>query len=860
MAIYNQAHVFMAQVKFLKNQATMLSGGGAFASFHMTTAVFVDCLFEGNRVELAGGGALAAYGPGAPLITLSGCNVQGNSVPQGVGGGLFCDGNSKILIKNGTIIANNTNAIQQAHHCSVVVTERSKILNNTVTTGLAGGGIALMDYANLTVNGDSVIQGNNALSGSGGGAIYSTASSYVVLDSARILLNAASIGGGVHVSGNSHLLIKGKAFFYNNTAPVGPDLYVGPLASLTIKGGNLDPYGKTVLWQRTQCISGEVLEQAVCRTCLPSTYSLVPGPNAVCHVCPENAVCASGGDSIVPEAGYWHSDQYSTQIHRCPHVDAVCHPDSICAAGYSGNLCGVCEAGYGTSTAFSCGRCMAKGVQWALYLAAGLLAVLLVAFTVHSTWRDNHNKSSYQQLVRPSDIIKVLILFLQYLVILSSLSVPWPTALAYLFRIATFIFAASNGQLGSVSLGCVLLQGSESSVPASIQRQLIYTVAPIGILAGVVLLFVAKALILRALQATKLKGTIVHRGSGTSTIRRGSSTSSAGSVGSGAHLMHTGIGSMVLKKLPLMCVVTFFFAYPFLVRVSLGMFACLKLDRADAPNDPYPQFAVANASYGYWVHAMEQACFEGWHLPWALGLGLPSALLFCVGTPLALLIGLTVNKSKLQRADVRAQFGFLYRPYTEKRCWWEGVMTVQTMLLVTVSVFRYTLGGYYSALLVTVMFSIMAVLQLIFKPFASQRLHVMQLVATGCLYATSCIAQSLFSVDIGNSAIYREAIGIVAVILNVAFVMWCCYCILAESKGLLGGLYGGLKRLCAKCCPRLCGNMSSSSSSSSPGGAAVKAAESVPADVDGDVDGDSDQVSHVIARASPTQMPALPNV
>jgi len=290
------------------------------------------------------------------------------------------------------------------------------------------------------------------------------------------------------------------------------------------------------------------------------------------------------------------------------------------------------------------------------------------------------------------------------------------------------------------------------------------------------------------------------------------------------------------------------------------MFACLQLDRADNIHDPYPQFAVANASRGYWIHAMQQACFEGWHLPWALGLGLPCVLLFCVVTPLALLVFLTLNKSKLQRPNVRAQFGFLYRPYTEKHCWWEGLMTVQTMLLVTVSVFRYTLGGYYSALLVTVMFSVMAVLQLIFRPFASHRLHVMQLVATGCLYATSCIAQSLFTVDIGSSAIYREAIGIIAVILNVAFVLWCCYCILAESKGFLGRVYGAMKSLCARFCPSLCGNLSSSSSSSSPGGAAVKAAESVPADVNGDVDGDNDQGNQVIARTSPAQMPALPNV
>jgi hypothetical protein len=112
-----------------------------------------------------------------------------------------------------------------------------------------------------------------------------------------------------------------------------------------------------------------------------------------------------------------------------------------------------------------------------------------------------------------------------------------------------------------------------------------------------------------------------------------------GSIGS--HLGHISIGSKLLKRLPMMCIVTFFFSYPFLVRLSLGMFACVQLDRSDDSEDPYPQFAVANASRGYWVHAMQQACFEGWHLPWALGLGLPCVLVFSLGTPLALLIGNT---------------------------------------------------------------------------------------------------------------------------------------------------------------------------------------------------------------------------
>jgi hypothetical protein len=851
--MFNYAYLNMIQVQLLDNRATMIAGGGAIATFDSTTAILTDCLIQGSTVYKSGGGAIAAFGAGPSLVTLSGCVIRDNHTPDGSTGGFYCESFTKVLITNGTLFQNNTGAVSIAENCSAVINGGTRMLDNTAAAGLGGGALAVMDRGKAVLSGGVVIKGNSAWDGPGGGGIFIVSESVVVLDSVHILENKASIGGGVHATGPSTVIIRNGTVIHNNTAAVGSDLIVGPIATLSLEDATFDPYESTVLWQRTNCIPGEVLDQGVCRKCIPSTYNLVPSPKAVCQVCPDHATCPVGGDVIVPLAGYWNSNRYSTQMHRCPHVDQVCGINNTCAAGYGGNLCGVCEAGYGPSAAFSCGKCMSIGVQWVLYLAAGLLAVLLVAFTVHCTWRDNQQTASNQQTLRSSDFIKVLILFLQYLVIISSLSVPWPTSLAYLFRFAKFIFAASNGQLGSVSLECVLSQGHPSSVPASIQRQLIYLVAPVGILAGVLLLFSARMLLQKAVQAARGRW---YSGTG----RRGSSTSSAASSNSNTHFQRASLGSMLLQKLPLMCVVTFFFAYPFLVRVSLGMFACLQIDKADAADDPYPQFAVANASRGYWVHAMQQACFEGWHLPWALALGLPCVLLFCVATPLALLIGLMVNKSKLQRSDVRSHFGFLYRPYLEKRCWWEGVMTVQTMLLVMISVFRFTLGGYYSALLVTVMFSAMATFQLVFKPFASRKLHVMQLVATGCLYITSCIALSLFNVDVDNNPVFQDTIGAVAVFLNVVFVVWCCYCILMESQGVLGRVFAALKRLCAKCCPRLVGSSGSSSSSSipTPGACVVKLVENAPSSSDGD--GDADQGNKVIAPPSPTQMPALPVV
>jgi hypothetical protein len=488
IATFAESHLEMTQVIVTNNRALALSGGGAVGIFDRSRAVFTDCLFESNSVHRGAGGAIGVFNEGVlgvseAVVNVSGCVFKNNSTPEGPGGGLFCTGDHKVLIANNTRFLNNTGAFAADESCTAFIGGGTTMVNNTVPIGSAGGGISVTGSAMVSVGAKTLIQGNKALEGAGGGGVYIIGSGAVVLDSVRLVGNDASNGGGVAALGSSRLTIKGSTVISNNTAPVGQDISVGPNATFSIEGSSVfDPYGDTVSWQRVDCLPGEVLSQGYCRPCLPSTYSLVPGVDAMCKVCPANAVCPAGADVIIPVAGHWHSSRYSTQIHRCPHVDEVCGLNGTCAAGYNGNLCGACEPGYGPAAAFNCGKCMSPAAQWALYISAGLIAVLLVSFTVHSTWRDN-TQTSPSRTVKASDLIKVLILFLQYLVIVSSLSVPWPTSLAYLFRGAKFVFAASNGQV--VSLDCVLFQGHLSSpVPIAIQRQLLYLVAPIGVLLG----------------------------------------------------------------------------------------------------------------------------------------------------------------------------------------------------------------------------------------------------------------------------------------------------------------------------------------------------------------------------------------
>ena len=751
VAAYDQSHLVLSRGSKVGLNVGSLNGCGAGILLTGESTMFAEnASFVSNRNDGGNGGNLCLQEKSSAVIY--GCMLSHGWASFG-GGGVFMEGAASASIYGSIFLNNSVRALENASF----VVEESKVLNGTSDLTYSSCGLEVYDSSRAIVK-TTAVSGIISPKGGQGCALVASDSSVLVLQDVTVRNNHATIGGGLYARGDSNVSILGKTIFEGNQASSGSDMYIGSIVNLTVSpDSNIDVYnGSSVYWIRSVCISGEMMDvNGYCQKCQPSTYSFDPTGANPCQGCPEHAMCP-GGDAINPLPSYWHSSRYSSQIHRCPHVDQVCGYNATCAAGYAGNLCGVCETGYGSDGSFACGKCMSVGAQWAAYVCAVVVAVLLVAYTVHATWQDNQDGD---QTVRPSDMLKLVILFLQYLVIIGSLAVPWPESLPSFFKFPKFIFGAFSGQI--VSLDCLLSGLSQGiNAPVAVQGQLFFLIAPLGLLAAVFLLSVVKHVVVYLV--AKCKGC-------------------SRSVRSSWH----DASLLLFAKLPVMCIVVLFFSYPSLVRVSLGFFACLSLDLADAASDPYPQYAIANASQGYWVPAMQQGCWEGWHRSWAAGLGIPSTLFFCLAVPCALIGSMVWNKKRLNERSFRSRFGFLYRNFRESRCWWEGVLAVQTMLLVSVAVFRYTLGGYFSMLLVNVMFGTSAALQLLFKPYASPKLHRLQLSATGCLFVTSYFALSLFTVDVDSPSMYKEVIGVGVLLVNVCFLGWCCFLILRESQPIV---------------------------------------------------------------------------
>ena len=118
-------------------------------------------------------------------------------------------------------------------------------------------------------------------------------------------------------------------------------------------------------------------------------------------------------------------------------------------------------------------------------------------------------------------------------------------------------------------------------------------------------------------------------------------------------------------------------------------------------------------------------------------------------------------------------------------------MLAQTVVLVAIAVYSYSLGPYYATLLFNAALLLFVGLQHVQQPYAVPQVHELQLASFCCLLATSYMALSLFTAQnqvVAAPQEYAVAIGWVGLSLNVMFVGWCGLGILMASREPLVGL------------------------------------------------------------------------
>jgi hypothetical protein len=478
-AVSGNATVRLAGKSSLQHN-TANSGGGMCVDGKATVVLDGGSSVYNNIAVDGSGGGLTASG-NVTVIISGGSSVVSNTAYRAFGGGIFVGSDASVMITGKSSVHSNAawsgGGLYAWRNVSVNITDASSLHNNIALNG-SGGGLSVLSGGVVVISSQSTISNNICFDGVGGGIAVddsryakfddrgrsaldltpSNAPSHVTISNSTVFNNTSirSAGGGIALGGRGTVVLANGTFVLQNSAVNSSSggavvlgmgtlrvddsvWFVGNSISKGYVGSNIAAFDNSTLHLPSRghmtrcsvgvylgqsiCQAGEVMQHDICVCCPQHTYSFT---NIACEPCPDHGKCF-GGSLVEPLPGFWSSASTSVQMHRCPLFDTACNytgPGSKCNVGYTGPLCGECQLpAYGMLSPFMCGKCMPAKLQLVLYLLCSFAGVVFIAYTVHATWRDNLTGT---KAVLSTDLIKVLVQFVQYTVIIGTVSVPWP--------------------------------------------------------------------------------------------------------------------------------------------------------------------------------------------------------------------------------------------------------------------------------------------------------------------------------------------------------------------------------------------------------------------------------------------------
>ncbi|KAG2484483.1 hypothetical protein HYH03_016715 [Edaphochlamys debaryana] len=163
-----------------------------------------------------------------------------------------------------------------------------------------------------------------------------------------------------------------------------------------------------------------------------------------------------------------------------PPSDPRSYVQLQCAEGYTGNLCAACQPGYSLSTDFECDSCPNLTRTLGIGIFTLLVsAVFVVATTVVNLGEEDENGEA------ASDIIKILVVHMQYFIIIARLDINKPSTMRPLTAALATVTGAEN--IFSFSASC-LTPTAESGQQALVSL-LSAIISPMLVTAGALLLW-----------------------------------------------------------------------------------------------------------------------------------------------------------------------------------------------------------------------------------------------------------------------------------------------------------------------------------------------------------------------------------
>lgn len=434
-------------------------------------------------------------------------------------------------------------------------------------------------------------------------------------------------------------------------------------------------------------------------------------------------------------------------------ADAV-YQDLQCSAGYTGNLCGACAPGYGSTKPFVCRACLQRRALIGLYVLAGCAMLVLLLLLCRCTVTASKARAAQSASGKPPsvDLLRPLIIYINCLLIISNIGIEWPATLSYALQGLAWVWAVATPH--TLSVDCILTPGGV--LPTAIKKVLFYLCMPLAVLVIALL----------------IQGVLLY------SMRRFRTRSTA--------------ASSMLHYLAANAMVALMVFLPSLLNTMFTLFACITIDKPSTTEQSGQGTDKSEASStvgSFWVYNVSSRCFVGYHLQWALGLGVPVVLLTCVVLPCSIL-WLTL-KHRNDPGFYR-HYSFLVQSYKPSFCYWEAVVIFQMIVLVAISVYgSVALGAFYSLIALNMVFAIIGMVLLGVRPYAHAKANAIATMAVCCLLFTSYIMLTFLPYGgLQAPTAYTTAMGVTVVVVNVAFILYVVWCILRAVEWKQAGQAG----------------------------------------------------------------------
>ena len=479
--------------------------------------------------------------------------------------------------------------------------------------------------------------------------------------------NTATIGNISAIARNGIF----KFIGFGLSAPPGSisKVYIVSAKLLGSKGSaaNATERGKVGLKvEMRSCLLGESFSGKDCVPCATGKFNLEP--SATCQECLPEAICY-GNFTIVPRGGYWRTGPLSPTFYECPNKDACIGspspPEKLsltgeCADGYYGNLCNGCLSGYSRQNQNQCLPCPSIVVN--IVRLAGISLGVLIALVVIIRTAINAARRSRSYY---SIYIKIMLNYLQLVMLTSTFQMKWPGYMKQLFSIQN---SAGNITEQIFAVDCFFSGSTESQANAVRMKLVGMALAPFAILCCSLVIWLPVALLCR-------------------------------------HVNY------LVNEMLATIVICFFLVHPSIVKFVFGFMYCRELDPGQFWQNDY----------------LNIPCWDTTHYRYVFIVAVPSAIGWGVGMPMLCLLVLYRNRNRLGLTELKVRFGFVYNGYEYSKYYWEFVIMYRKLLIITIAVFLANISTSVQAL--TAMSVLLAAfgLQQKHQPFALEEMNGLEL-------------------------------------------------------------------------------------------------------------------------------------